>query len=65
MVLRRFPRRVYQGAAVIALVAATQAAIVPAVGAGPAWLWAGVPVLGAAAAVLIVKSLPYENVKFP
>ena len=63
VVLRRFARPVYQAGAAVALVATVQAVFVPAAG-GPGWLWAAVPPLGAAAAVLTLKSIPYDDVKF-
>ncbi|MBL7257534.1 hypothetical protein [Paractinoplanes lichenicola] len=63
-VLRRYARPVYQAGAVVALVATAQAVIVPAIG-GPTWLWAAVPVAAGLAAVLTIKSIPYEHVKFP
>lgn len=65
VVLRRFVRPVYQVGAVAALVVTVQAAIFPAVGAAPSWLWAVVPLPAAAAAVLTIKSIPYDHVKFP
>lgn len=65
VVLRRYPRTVYQAGSVVALVATAQAVILPATGAGPAWMWAAVPLSAAGAAVLTIKSIPYEHVKFP
>jgi hypothetical protein len=65
VVLRRCTRSTYQVGAVAALVVTVQAVIFPAVGAGPSWLWATVPLLGATAAVLTIKSIPYDHVKFP
>ncbi|WP_127500764.1 hypothetical protein [Actinoplanes solisilvae] len=65
VVLRRFTRATYQVAAVGALALTVQAVIFPAVGAGPVWLLATIPPLLTAAAVLTIKSIPYEHVKFP
>ena len=65
VVLRRFVRPVYQVGAAVTLVATVQAVLLPAVGAGPGWLWAVVPVTAAGATVLAIKSIPYEHVKFP
>ncbi|MBM2616581.1 hypothetical protein JIG36_13535 [Actinoplanes sp. LDG1-06] len=64
IVLRRWTRPVYQVGAVVAFVATVQAVIVPAVG-GPAWVWGAVPVLGAAATLMTIKSIPYGHVKYP
>src|SRR4051812_29717395 len=65
IVLRRFTRRVYQVGAAVALVVTVQAVLLPAIGAGSAWLWTAVPILGAAAVLLTIKSIPYDHVKFP
>lgn len=65
VVLRRFTRPTYQVAAVGALVLTVQAVLFPAVGAAPTWLLASIPPLLTAAAVLAVKSIPHDHVKFP
>lgn len=64
--VRRFGRRVYQITAVLCLVAAVQAAILAAVGvAGRWWGFGSAVVLAAGAVTLMVKSIPYGEVRFP
>ena len=64
-VTRRYPRRAYQIAAVLSLIAATQAVIVVTAAGGGSWLWGAAVVLVAGAATSAYKSMPFENVTFP
>ena len=64
VVVRRRGRRFYQAGALLCLIAAAQAVVLPAVGAGPWWLWPAAPVLLAGAVLFFVKSLPFEHVRF-
>jgi hypothetical protein len=64
---RRFRPRVYTYTSVVFLILAVQAVVVLAVDgvAEPLWLWAGGPlVLAAAGVTLAYKSIPFEHVHF-
>jgi fatty acid desaturase len=64
-VTRRYPRRAYQIAAVLFLIAAAQAVIVVTAAGGESWLWGAAVVLAAGGVTAAFKSMPFENVTFP
>jgi hypothetical protein len=67
LLVRRFGRRMYQITAVACLVAAVQAAILAAVATAGLGRWLGfgsAVVLAGGAVTLVVKSIPYEHVRF-
>jgi hypothetical protein len=65
-VVRRYPARTYPIAAVLMLIAAVQAAIVPAVDetGNPFWVWLIAPALAAAGITLAYKAIPFAHVRF-
>ncbi|GAA2632173.1 hypothetical protein [Paractinoplanes durhamensis] len=65
-VVRRYRARDYTVAAVVVLVVAVQAVIVPAVDGveNPMWLWLVGPALFAAGISLAYRSIPFGHVRF-
>ncbi|GIM95022.1 hypothetical protein [Paractinoplanes toevensis] len=65
-VVRRYPARTYTIAAVLVLIVAVQAVIVPAVGetGNPFWVWLFAPALAATGITLAYKSIPFDHVRF-
>ncbi|MEU4238223.1 hypothetical protein [Actinoplanes sp. NPDC026619] len=64
--VRRYPPHVYPIAAVLALLTAVQAVIVPAVDgvANPPWAWLLGPALAAAGVTLAYKAIPFAHVRY-